>query len=300
MIKKKIIEIYNFFDKKKWNIGFFDYRDDFFFSDSKINIKILKHNYKDKWFADPFILHLSKDKVYLLVEEFDCKIKKGRIAKLIINRKSFELESLEIILEKKSHLSFPAIFVDNENEIFVYPENSQSGSLTKYRYNKQTNKLEKPDVIIDQPLVDAVFLNFNQKKYLFCTTKDNSNGSLLTVYIKHKKTYKLFDTIKLSENIARGAGDFIHLNDRVIRPTQDCNNSYGNGIVFQELVMKDKKFIFKNIKRIYSNVYRYKLGLHTFNYKKNLAVVDVLGYKYFLLGNMLNIIRHIYIKLIGN
>ena len=144
VIKGKLRVLFNYCDKKKWNIGFFEYSDEFFYSNKKVNIKVLKHNYKDKWFADPFILNVSKEKIQLLVEEFDENINKGRIAKLTINRKNFELESLKIVLEKKYHLSFPAIFVDHKRNIFVYPENCKSGSLFKYNYNTVSENLDNP------------------------------------------------------------------------------------------------------------------------------------------------------------
>ena len=300
MIKSKLNFFYNYFDKKKWNIGFLDYDEKFFSSNKKVNIKVLKHNYKDKWFADPFILNITKEKIHLLVEEFDEKINKGRIAKLVVNRKNLELESLKIILETKYHLSFPTIFIDSKNKIFVCPENSQLGRFLKYRYNDLLNKLDNPDLIINKPLVDTIMLSYNKNKYLFCTTKNNPSGNVLTIYIKEKHNYKLFDTVNLNEKTARSAGEFINLGDRLIRVTQDCNTSYGKGVVFQDVAIKDEKFIFNDIKRLYSNSYRYPLGLHTFNCKDNLAVVDVLGYKHFIMGNIFNFIKKLYFKLIKN
>jgi len=294
IIKEKLRVLMDYCDRKKWNIGFFEYSDDFFYSDKKVNINVLKHNYKDKWFADPFILDVDKEKIQLLVEEFDEKINKGRIAKLIINRENFKLESFKVILEKKSHLSFPAILVDNNRNIFVYPENSNSGSLYKYKYNTVLENLDNPKLIIEEPLVDCVMISFKKNKYLFSTTTSDPHGNILNIYIKEKHKYKLFDTIKLTQKNARNAGDFIKLKDMLIRPSQDCNKSYGGGIIFQELSIKNEKISFKNIKRFYSNLYRYPLGLHTFNIKNDLAVVDVLGYKYFILGNIYNLLRKLY------
>ena len=51
------------------------------------NIHYVTNPYKTKWFADPFILEDKQDSLILLVEEFDSEINRGRIAKIIIDKK---------------------------------------------------------------------------------------------------------------------------------------------------------------------------------------------------------------------
>ncbi|MAB95069.1 MAG: hypothetical protein CMC98_03075, partial [Flavobacteriales bacterium] len=131
--------IYEELTMSKWNIGFTGNSPDLILTSKKPRIKYLKHDYKNKWFADPFILNMTENEIDLLVEEYDNKIKKGRIAKLVISRNNLRLISMKIVLDLESHLSFPAIYrVDNE--VYVCPENSQSGGYFRYTYDFSSEK----------------------------------------------------------------------------------------------------------------------------------------------------------------
>ena len=273
--------------KVQWNIGFIDYHSDNFFSSEKVKIKYLKHSYKNKWFADPFILDITKDKIILFVEEFDEIINKGRIAKLVVNRQNYRLESMKIILDLKSHLSFPVIY-RIKNIVFVCPENSESGGYYKYTYDYNSEKLVNPELIIDEPLTDAIKYYISDKPYIFSTKQPNSDGNKIYIYCDEFKNdqYRFKQEIILEDNTARGAGNFIKLKDKLIRPAQDCNKSYGNGLVFQEIMYDNGLFSVNELKRIYNKTFKYGLGIHTFNTLGNMAVVDVLGYKHIFWGRI--------------
>ena len=277
---------------QKWNIGFTENNLDLFLTSKKPSIKYLKHNYKNKWFADPFILNVTEKEIVLLVEEYDKNIKRGRIAKLIINRNNLKLISMKIVLDLKSHLSFPAIYRDN-NTVYVCPENSMSGRYFKYTYDFHSEELVNPELIIDEPLTDAVKCYINNIPYIFSTKQPNPHGNNLFIYSDEdqNKKYKLKQEIILSDNTARSAGHFIKLNGKIIRPAQDCNKSYGAGLVFQEIVKIKGKFRVTELKRIYSKSFKYGLGMHTYNTFGNIAVIDELGYKYIILGRIYNWLR---------
>ena len=283
---------------KKWNIGFTENNLDLFFSSKKTKISYLKHDYKNKWFADPFILDVTEKEIILLVEEYDNNIKKGRIARLVVNRDNLKLISMKIVLDLKSHLSFPAIYKENSS-IYICPENSQSGQYIKYTYDDKTQTLINPQLIINEPLTDAIKYFINGVPYIFSTKQPSPNGNKLFVYTygNNKSKFKLKQEILLDDNTARGAGHFIQLNEKIIRPAQDCNNSYGAGLVFQEIkqVKENEEFKIKELKRIYSKSIRYGQGMHTFNTFGDIAVIDVLGYKYIILGRIYSCLR-IFVK----
>ena len=95
--------------EQRWNIGFIYESLDKILLGAPISIKVVKHNYKDGWFADPFILDVDENYICLLVEELYYPTGKGRISKLTIQRKNNRLLKVEPILQLSSHLSFPAI-----------------------------------------------------------------------------------------------------------------------------------------------------------------------------------------------
>ena len=91
----------------------------------------MKHSYRDRWFADPFILDVNDSEIILLAEEVEDKMQQGVISKLVIDRASYVLKSKKTILELPTHLSFPVIMREG-NKILVYPESGASGKLTMY------------------------------------------------------------------------------------------------------------------------------------------------------------------------
>lgn len=53
-----------------WNLGFVtDNVADVIYSDH-LNIHWMKHDYKDRWFADPYLLEVTDNHIVVLVEEF--------------------------------------------------------------------------------------------------------------------------------------------------------------------------------------------------------------------------------------
>lgn len=78
-ILRKFLNKYIYDD---WNIAIADLADDL----SPINIKWMKHGYKDRWFADPFILEEKEDAYIVLAEECMHENQKGRLVCLTIKK----------------------------------------------------------------------------------------------------------------------------------------------------------------------------------------------------------------------
>ena len=67
----------------------------------------------------------NEEEIIVLGEEYSDELLRGRIAKLVVDRKTYKLKSWKIILDLPTHLSFPRV-VRKNGEIFIHPENSQS------------------------------------------------------------------------------------------------------------------------------------------------------------------------------
>lgn len=294
MILNNLKTVYHHFTKKRWNIGFIEFTSNSeLFKSAKWNIKWMKHQYSDRWFADPFILKVTSEIIELLVEEKYNKINRGRISKLVIDRKSYILKSCKTILELDSHLSFPAIFRYND-AIYIYPENSETKKLLLYSYDEESEKAILIKELLALPLTDAVIEVINDVPYLFSTRLPNQNGNILDIYVGEEwnNNYSLYQSIKFSDSIARSAGPLFKYDGSLIRPSQDCNFSYGSGLVFQKVLLENGVFSFEEIKRFYPSSWYYHLGLHTFNVKDKIAVVDGLGYCHPYCGHLLSSIRN--------
>lgn len=285
----------DFYKKKIYELAFIEPVDNSKFSDCKWHIhKVVNPYIKEKWFADPFILSYDNEKIVVLVEEMDFKINRGRIAKLIIDRNCYTIIDIKILLDLPMHLSFPAIERIGE-DVYVYPENSASGHLLKYKYNIETDEMSLEGIMVNEPLTDAIKRRCNGMEYVFSTQMPNPNGNTLYIYKKVNDDFVLFQKKVFADNTARGAGDWFEEDDRIIRPAQDCNGYYGIGLAFQEVNFDGDKFNFKEIIRI-KHPKGYD-GMHTFNKYKDLCIIDyrrpVYPYVYYPCKLISDIIRKI-------
>jgi hypothetical protein len=230
---------------------------------------------KEKWFADPFIYRDNDNTLELFVEEFDYSVGRGRIGHLVISKKNRRIEKLSIILEKDTHLSFPAIYRIGD-DVFVHPENSASGHSVMYRYDEGHDKLVDPVVILEEPVTDAIIQQLNDGTYkMYATKVPAPNGNELFIYTSESfmGPYIPQGSFVFEKAVARMAGALIKTtNGDLIRPAQDCTNGdYGKAVHF---MLGD---------RILTTLLpptRKYAGLHTFNVLGNSYIVDLKRYDY--------------------
>lgn len=248
---------------------------------------------KDKWYADPFILDVTDDNIVVLVEEFTYSINRGRLAKLVIDKSSYKIIEEKIILDLSTHLSFPAV-LRLGGDVYIYPENSASGKTTLYRYNLQDDSFVVVNTLSDLPLTDAIIAEVRGHNYLFATKIPTQNGNELTIFESTNilGSYRPIQTIILSDNTARSAGDIFVDGNRIIRPAQNCNGGYGVGMVFQE-VIKDEtgNFVIKELFR--KSPLKGYIGMHTYNQYKGYVIVDLHARRHPILHKILQKAKNI-------
>lgn len=273
-------KIYKQYTENGWCIGFIDNSLEEVISGKELTYKWVKLPFRNRWFADPFILDVTEIEIILLCEEFDFMIRRGRIAKVVIDRHNFSLKSWKIILDLSTHLSFPAIIRKN-GAIYVYPENSESGSSTIYEYDTVAEKMIPIHEICDEPLTDAIFTEvFDSRKLLFCTQRPNPNTNTLDIRELDEKSKKFLKVgaVDAVEKTGRMAGDVFEVGGKFYRPAQESNHTYGHSVVIQKIqYTSEKTFKFEEIRRLVSLHPTMKSGLHTFNSYKGIIVIDVKG-----------------------
>ena len=277
-----------------WTLGFPQNSIEGIINGEKLDVKWMQNPFKDRWFADPFVLGYDEDNIYILAEEYYDPIRRGRISKLSIDRKTYQLMNVEVVLELPTHLSFPAIARIN-GEVYIYPENGASGELLLYKYNQENNACIAIKNLADGYLADAIQTNLFDEPFLFATIVPKQNLNELIVFNLSDDKYIPSHTIVFNENIARNAGDWFEYNGSVYRPAQDCTNAYGGEMVLQKVNYNNGVFKFEHIRRIKESYGSYRLGCHTFNHLDDISVIDVNGYRRpFLakLGKMIVKLRH--------
>lgn len=272
--------IISYIKDTKYNIGFIDGDLESILNGEPIKINWLKHSYKDRWFADPFILDITDKEIIVLVEEWYDPIQRGRISKLTIDKHTYKLKDLKVMIEADHHLSFPAIERKTDG-IYIHPESSSIGKLETYKYDTTTDSFRKAGVISKLPLTDSVCNELFGQNLMFSTKLPDANGKELGIYYydSENSQYSIKEYYHFKDNISRMAGNFFGFKGKIYRPAQVCIKSYGDAVSIQEVSFKDGKWDFKEIRRIYSPHPDLDLGFHTFNVYKDTIVVDAIGYR---------------------
>lgn len=155
---------------QNWNIGFSeDTIETLFVNKAMGKVQWMKHNYRDRFFTDPFILETTEKTTILLAEEFIFSESKGKIVRLIIDKKDKKLLERINVLDLDTHLSYPFIIRMNK-QIFICPENSQAGKVSLYLYDKNNHHATYYKTLIKEPLTDAT-ITFPKGKYWLIATK---------------------------------------------------------------------------------------------------------------------------------
>lgn len=244
-------------------------------------LHIVKNPYKDKWFADPFILEENEKDIHFLVEEFDKKIGRGRIAHIIVDKEKDTISECNIVLEEQTHLSFPAIY-RMEGKVYVHPENYASGKSYIYEYDRSSDRLINKRLLSEHPLTDAIIFYESNKYKLLSTLGTDPNGSELSVFSSESFLGPYIEEAKefYPNKTARMAGYMINTNEGLVRPAQNCEGAYGKNVVFY----KGKQ----GIDALYP-WWPYS-GLHTFNTYGCSYVIDLKKYDYPLIYKMKNLV----------
>jgi len=247
--------------------------------DPKINWLLTKSF--DKFYADPFFVTSDDGNFNILFEEFPFDDDYGKISLLKLD-KNLKQVNHKVLLDTKSHLSYPFVFIEN-NKTFVFPEAAKSGKLTCYEYDPVNESLNFLRDILDLPLRDSTIIKQNDKYWLFGTISEEGkeyklyvffSDSLLGPYNPHTG-----NPVKCGLDGTRSAGNFIEIDGVIYRPTQNCKRGYGESITINKLTQLNEINIveepYMNISinkknRLNSGIH----SVHTINLMDNAIVVD--------------------------
>lgn len=264
--------------RKRYEIGFCRYDSSIVTDVKGFETKFVKNPPKDKWYADPFLFEVTDTTFVVLVEEFRYDHPVGRLAKLVVDRKTMKIVAEKIVLELPTHLSFPIYYRDGK-DVYIYPENSKSGSLDLYKYDKVWEQFVFHTSLVDDPLTDAVMLKWDRGgHFIFATDARNEAGNNNELKIYRSNTidgkYSLYQTVYFDRKTARNGGAIIAIGEDYYRVAQDCTQSYGYSMEFQKIKMDENaKFSFETVSKVMPKGLQY--GTHTFNVCEDWAVVDV-------------------------
>ena len=234
------------------------------------DIRWLRHRYRDRFFADPFLWYRDEVHYYILAEELCFFEQNGRIVLLTVDKADFSLKKREVVLEEPWHLSFPYC---EENGEEMMPEAVRSGQCVRYRLSKETHQVEERSVIAQCGIIDPIELKQGEETILLGSDSEDPNGSLYTYRKNGEGLYEKEKLLCRDKGCARNAGRLFWHKGSLMRPAQVCINRYGEATV----VLRTEPDTLEQTQVLRMDGMEnppYGETLHTFNYYGDLALVD--------------------------
>jgi len=223
---------------------------------------------EERYYADPFLIDYHNE-THLFFEDYDYH--KGVISCSKVNS-DLSLSSPQVVLERPYHLSYPMVF-SWRNEFYMIPETQQNNTIEIY-----------------------IAADFPCKWEWFATPFHGLKAADVTVFIEMKDQMAwMFASINSWENVtvfrssdiciwekhfsgtfkhSRSAGGIFPYRNRLIRPTQNCDKTYGHSIILKEITFGVNRYEETVCTTIEPSWYPGLKGTHTINMTEKLIVVD--------------------------
>lgn len=234
---------------------------------------------KGKEWADPFILS-EKGDLFIFAEEID-QAGKGRIVAIDPENP----EKSVLLFDHDFHMSYPFVLRD-KGGLYMIPESSANRSLTLYSSVNFPYHWEKQlDIFTDFPVVDATFIKFGTKWWMFANAKEFAatfNEELHIFYaeelegpwVPHQQ-----NPVKNDARNTRPAGSMRIVGNKIQRPVQDCSWVYGQRMHWMEVeVLNESEFSERIINTVEADWAKRVIATHTINSDDQFQVLDAYIY----------------------
>jgi hypothetical protein len=230
--------------RDQWNIGIIEAPITSLMRSGSIKVRWVRQPLRDRYLADPFAASLD-GRIVLAFENYRVRNRRGSIA--AARMQDGGLGPIRTVIEEKNHLSYPFL-VAHEGRLYCIPETNEAGEVAIYRAVKFPERWVKEAVLIPSYAgVDNTVIRHEGRWWMFgtdvrdlpeCKLKVWYSDDLFGPWRPHPK-----NPVKVDVRSARPAGTpFIH-EGRLIRPTQDCSESYGRRIVLNWIKkLTDREF----------------------------------------------------------
>ncbi|KAG0573241.1 hypothetical protein KC19_VG161200 [Ceratodon purpureus] len=207
-------------------------------------------NYPSNFVADPF-LFIQGSKLYLFYETKNSITMQGDIGVAESSDQGVTWTYVGIALDEEWHISYPQVF-DYDSEVYMMPESSNHGDLRLYKAVEFPLQWTFHKTLIDQPLVDASMVKYNDEFWLFASNHHHfgsrKNGHL-EIWVAPSpfgpwKGHAQNPVKNGPRNIgARNGGVPFSHEGKLYRLGQDCGETYGHRLrVFDVVTLTDENY----------------------------------------------------------
>ncbi len=235
----------------------------------------------DYW-ADPCVVE-HDGRCLIFAEEYPLRTRKAVIVCIEL-RPDGHAERLGIALDQTCHLSYPQAF-QWQDQWYLTVESGTARCVRLYRASDFPLRWQPvTDLISDRVSVDPT-LHYHQGHWYLFVNISESGGStseelflfvseqLAGPYLPHPANPIVSDVRR-----ARPAGRLFEHQGRLIRPGQDCAASYGNAIMFGEVLeLSPERYREQPLARLDGSWSPTLDGCHTYSAVGSLEVLDARG-----------------------
>lgn len=252
---------------------------------NRISYKLFREK-ESCFYADPFIVE-DGNEVFLFVESLNRWHGKGTISVSRLDdngRFTFFRE----VLREPFHLSFPNVFRFGDT-YYMIPETADSKQIRLYRAIIFPDMWELDTVLLDdgKRYVDSSLQIKDDVLILNChldyldkngNSADPPDGSSpLRRFRLDMEQRELREISKDGFYEDRPAGNCFTINNSVYRPTQNCTDTYGQGVFVYQINADSEQFCgeMKPENLILERFHHTLTGTHTLNRSEHFEVIDI-------------------------
>jgi hypothetical protein len=243
------------------------------------NLEVLPDDGR-RYYADPFVFTENGQK-WLFVEELNYQTGKGIISCAKLTEWG-ACEPFRPVLERSYHLSYPFVF-RHEGQIYMVPETASNRTVELYRALSFPLEWELYRVLLEDILLyDPTLLNYKDRWWLFAAFAHEAASGQDELAIFHSNSLEgpwqphPQNPVKSDCRSARPAGQIIADGGFLLRPAQDCEQSYGDAVVWLKInELTVERFSECEIAYWSGRIALHADGIHTFNRDGNLGVIDM-------------------------
>lgn len=234
------------------------------------------------WYADPHLIERD-GRTWVFAEQYDRILRRGLIGCCELT--TFGATPWKTVLKMPFHLSYPHL-TSSGTEIYMIPESYVADEIAVYRADSFPGQWKKTRVLKDSfCAVDST------------TFKDDGKYWMLTLrFVDDQEQIVLFpldeigicgEGVCIAENDLnkRPAGNFFVVGNKLVRPAQDCTESYGCALNFYEVTevteASYQETLLAKVKPsdLKTNLGSAPAGIHTYNFTKTYEVIDLKTYE---------------------
>ncbi|MBW1785270.1 MAG: hypothetical protein JRK53_01425 [Deltaproteobacteria bacterium] len=263
--------------KDQWNMGIIDEPITALMRSQTIKVRWVRHPLQDRYMADPFAVFRNG---HLLVafEDYLSRDRRGTIATALI--KGTGLSAIRTVIEDTCHMSYPFL-LEHEGQLYCIPETGEAGEVALYRAEEFPRRWVKEAILITgYGGIDSTVIQHDDRWWMFGTDAAEGPDCKLNIWYSdelfgpwrpHAK-----NPVKVDVRSSRPAGTpFIH-EGRLIRPAQDCSESYGRRIVLNRVKKLTPREFEEEAMGVIEPMAQspYPDGVHTLSAAGNRTIVD--------------------------